>query len=216
MKLFVWDYHGVLERGSEYAAQEITNFILERNGFSERLDTKRAEQFSGLKWYEYFERLLPQESHETHFALQEDCFKRSNEMPEILLKHMQPNAGVHEVLSRVSGSNHHQVLFSNTKPESLPKFLNIIGIEPFFPDGYAYAIDSHQKNAQHSKQDALTSFLEGRKYNELIIIGDSPGDMRLAEINGGTRYLYRHSGRPFRECEADYKINDLREILREL
>ena len=37
--------------------------------------------------------------------------------------------------------------------------------------------------------------------------------MALAEVAGGARYYYMHEGRPFKDCEADFKIRDLRLVL---
>ena len=38
MKLFVWDFHGVLEKGNDLAVLDITNKVLEQAGYSERLN----------------------------------------------------------------------------------------------------------------------------------------------------------------------------------
>jgi hypothetical protein len=35
MKLFVWDFHGVLEMGTELSALEVSNNILERFGYTQ-------------------------------------------------------------------------------------------------------------------------------------------------------------------------------------
>jgi phosphoglycolate phosphatase-like HAD superfamily hydrolase len=66
-----------------------------------------------------------------------------------------------------------------------------------------------------SKDAALASYLShtADSYEEIVIIGDSPEDMSLKAVAGGTTYLFAHSGAEFRECSADYRIRDLRQIL---
>ena len=44
--------------------------------------------------------------------------------------------------------------------------------------------------------------------------GVSAGD--LIAVDNAATYLYAHPGMPHRECEAAYKIRDLREVLREI
>jgi hypothetical protein len=45
------------------------------------------------------------------------------------------------------------------------------------------------------------------------IVGDSPGDMPLSQVAGGVRYLFAHPGFEFRQCPADFRIRDLRQVL---
>lgn len=40
MKLFIWDFHGVLEKGNDDAVVEITNLALRRHGYSRELTLK--------------------------------------------------------------------------------------------------------------------------------------------------------------------------------
>ena len=91
-KLFVWDFHGTLEKGNELAALEISNLVMAEHGYYERFTTGDAYTLYGKKWYEYFEYLLPDEAHEVHVKLQHDCF----EWPEaeaIVAKFLKPNSG---------------------------------------------------------------------------------------------------------------------------
>jgi hypothetical protein len=40
--------------------------------------------------------------------------------------------------------------------------------------------------------------------------------MELKDVAGGISYLYSHPERKFRDTNSDYKINDLREVLKEI
>jgi len=73
-KLFVWDFHGTLEKGNENASRAITNNVLAKFGHKVRLSKHDAIKLYGKKWYEYYEYLLPNEPHEVHLTLQANSF----------------------------------------------------------------------------------------------------------------------------------------------
>ena len=214
MKLFVWDFHGVLEKGNERAVLEISNEVLKRFGYSSRFTKEDIAKLYGLRWYEYFEYLLPQESFERHLALQDCCFKMSNACPEIIAKHIRPNDHVYEVLDRI-GQKHCQILISNTQPKSLRMFLDSVQISPYFPDDNVFAANTRQQRTG-TKKAVLQKFLKDKKFDDVIVISDSPSDKDMIYVAGGTFYLYSHPGRPIKECDACYRINGLRELLKEV
>ncbi len=74
-KLFVWDLHGVLERGNDSAVVEITNTILKQFGYSQTLRSQDSLSLSGKRWHEYFASLLPHQAPEEHLKLQDACFQ---------------------------------------------------------------------------------------------------------------------------------------------
>ncbi|NGX27937.1 MAG: hypothetical protein K940chlam1_00109 [Candidatus Anoxychlamydiales bacterium] len=73
MKLFVWDFHGVLEKGNDVAVIEITSSVLKKIGFKRFLTLREAKLLTGKKWYEYFAYLLPDEPLKIHLDLQVEC-----------------------------------------------------------------------------------------------------------------------------------------------
>lgn len=217
MKLFVWDFHGVLEKGNDHAVVEITNEALQQSGYSRKMTCQEGEFLSGRRWHEYFAFLLPGLDIKEYFKLQALCIDISLNQPERIAKHIQINDYAHEVLEIISRSGHTQILISNTQPESLDLFVNIVGVQHYFPSSHRFGIDTHtQKHI--TKKDVLEAFLENKNFSKGIIsIGDSPGDMAL--IHGranGIGYLYAHSGRAHRLTECHYKIADLREVLKEV
>ena len=48
MKLFVWDLHGVLEKGNEIALLEISNIILKKFGYLEKFSIEDCIKLNGL------------------------------------------------------------------------------------------------------------------------------------------------------------------------
>jgi phosphoglycolate phosphatase-like HAD superfamily hydrolase len=217
MKLFVWDLHGTLEQGNEYAVIEISNKVLKDFGYTEQFSPKHTSQLYGLKWHEYFASLLPKESPGKHTELQAACFAFSNSPEGVatIARYMKPSENAIMVLAAIK-KNHEQVLISNTVPESLPIFMSALGIQKYFAASHALAVNQHAREAKRTKEDALTDFMHGKNYDEIIVIGDSETDMRLARESGAKAYLYAHAGSPFRSESGDFKINDLKEVLREL
>jgi phosphoglycolate phosphatase-like HAD superfamily hydrolase len=216
-KLFVWDLHGTLETGNDRASIDTSNAALEQFGYSERFTYADGAKLYGLKWYEYFEWLLGNESHERHLELQDASFELSEKRPDLLYHWMQPTEHSHEVLTQI-GRRHQQILISNTRNATLAIFLKLLGIEGFFAGGRAIAVDAHARAAKRDKTDVLREYLAAsdEQFEELVVIGDSPSDMRLGEVFGGLRYLFTHPGFEFRPCAADYRIRDLRKVLVEV
>jgi beta-phosphoglucomutase-like phosphatase (HAD superfamily) len=210
-KLFVWDFHGVLEKGNERAVIEISNNILKQSGYSERFSTEDICTLYGKKWYEYFAYLLPHEPHEKHVELEKMCLV-DQKTSDTVKKHIQPNDHIYEVLETIA-KKHLQILISNSDELSLNFFMNAIGIKSYF-NGTAYAAHIMGKNL--TKKEILTSFLRGKDIGDIIVIDDSPSGFELASVAGGIFYLYSHPSLPFKDCEAHYRIHDLREVLREV
>ena len=214
LKLFVWDLHGTLERGNDRAVVDISNKVLRSNGVRERFTYEDGQALYGRKWHEYFLWLLGEDSHDRALQLQEECFELSESSPQLQYQHIQPTPHATEVLSAIS-ARHDQILISNTREATLDLFIKAIELESHFPCDKAFAVDQHMAGASKSKADALRDYLADRpaRYEELIFIGDSPSDMELKHIAGGLSYLYTHPEFPFRQCAADYRIRDLREVL---
>ena len=213
MKLFVWDFHGVLEKGNDLAVLDITNKVLEQAGYSERLNEDSAVEYYGLKWYEYFERLLPRLSSEECEALQAACFKLCEN--NILAAHIKVNDFAIEVLGKIEASKNEMILLSNTRQPDLLWFMDVIGIKKYFPTGKVFGVNAHERHGE--KEDALRDYLDGKTFEKIIIIGDSVSDMDLKHVAGGITYYYsRPPLRPMSKTEADYFITDLREILKQL
>jgi hypothetical protein len=109
-------------------------------------------------------------------------------------------------------------LISNTQPKILDNYVELVGIEKYFPSTHRYGADSSVKK-QKTKTDCLHDFLrDSENFNEIISIGDSPGDMDLINVpfTKGTSYLYSYPGRTPRLAQCHYKIDDLRMVLKEI
>ncbi len=216
MKLFVWDFHGVLEKDNEKAVFEITNLALKNNGFQRKITPQENIDLCGKKWFQYFEYLLPEETHDTHVKLQSTCIEIQKNDPQMISKYIKTNDHVFEVLETIS-QKHHQILISNTHSEALWHFIDLTKLNKFFDSKNAFSTNSHFHPEKITKRHIFIDYLKNHpEFNEFITIGDSPVDMEIIEGYQGKRYLYSHPHLNFRNCDADFKIHDLREVLKEI
>ncbi len=216
-KLFVWDLHGVLEKNNEYAVVQVTNEVLARydKQFQRqvRLDLDGANLLYGRKWHEYFQHLLPEASPEFHEQLQKEAFEYSNSHPELIRNHIRPTRNSRFVLGELE-RGHSQILISNTLPESLDIYMDILGLHRYFPPGSRFAASAHTEGSD--KKTILKRFLDDKLFQEVIIIGDSDSDIDLCSVTDlpCTTYLYTHQGlERGMGKKADYRINSLALLL---
>jgi phosphoglycolate phosphatase-like HAD superfamily hydrolase len=216
MKLFIWDFHGVLEKGNENSVWEISNLALKKLGFTREMSIEENNQLYGKKWFQYFEYLLPSESHETHLKLQATCLEIEEEKPELVSKHIKTNDYVFEILETIS-QKHHQILISNSHSEALNNFISLTKLNRYFTENNTFSTNSHLHPEKITKKDILINYLKDNPiFDEFVTIGDSPVDMEIVGKNQGKHYLYSHPHLNFRDCDADFKIHDLREVLKEI
>lgn len=215
MELFVWDFHGVLEKDNDLAVLDISNAVLEQKGHTVRFTAENNQEYYGLKWYQYFERLLPDLSKEDHMALQAACFKFAEENLHVLAKHIKPNDHAKEVLTKINEVGHDQILLSNTRPHDLIWFVETVGLRSVLPNDKVVGVNAHEKHG--TKLDALREYLEGKSFDKIVIIGDSESDMALQQAKGGITYFYSHPHIELKKAvKADFIITDLREVLNEI
>jgi phosphoglycolate phosphatase-like HAD superfamily hydrolase len=213
-KLFVWDFHGTLEKGNELAALEVSNKALQKHGYQQRFNEKDAIKLYGKKWYEYFEYLLPEEDHQVHIDLQQTSFDWPD-TERIIAKYMLPNDHAIEVISTIKNAGHEQILLSNTNLKALPVFIRLANLSEFFDETNAFAVMAHSREAKRTKQDVLGDYLKTSIAKDIIVIGDSINDMKLAEFAGAKGYMYKHKGLKFPDDIGShiFCINDLRKVL---
>ena len=215
MKLFVWDFHGVLEKDNEKAVIDISNQILAKAGYKERFSQEDNERLYGLKWYQYFEHLLPGLNTAEHLALQAACFEFAEENLHLIAGHIRLNDHAGDVLERIAKSPHQQIVISNTRPDDLVWFLDTVGITKWFDQAHIIGVNAHQTH--QSKLDALKAFLAGKRFDRIIVIGDSVSDLKLGRQVSATTYFYKHPHRRHEDTTyADHVITDLRAVLKEL
>jgi len=60
MKLFVWDFHGTLEKGNVEALHEILNKVAHVFNIQKQINLETTIRMYGLSWIDYFQYLHPQ------------------------------------------------------------------------------------------------------------------------------------------------------------
>jgi phosphoglycolate phosphatase-like HAD superfamily hydrolase len=213
MKLFVWDMHGTLETGNDHLVIDISNRVLMSFGYAERFSYQDGQHLNGRKWHEYFTWLLGDSNHQRDILLQEACIRLLDVNPGIYDGKIQPTPHASHVLDTIR-ARHEQILISNSRQETLRTFIKVLGYERFFSSANAFAVNDSSGSARRSKEGALADYLRrGIRYEEIVLVGDSPGDMNLERVAGGTTCLFAHPGTEFKNCRADYRIRDLRQVL---
>jgi phosphoglycolate phosphatase-like HAD superfamily hydrolase len=86
------------------------------------------------------------------------------------------------VLKLISVS-HDQILISNTRPPNLWVFMAKLGLDQYFAPSECSAVDGHT-DPKATKLDKLLSYLNGKNFEEVVVIGDSRGDMALGSKVG--------------------------------
>jgi phosphoglycolate phosphatase-like HAD superfamily hydrolase len=213
-KLFIWDFHGVLEQGNEGAVVEVTNAVLSEFGLNTRLDHETNLKLYGQKWSEYF-RLLDPLANESKIK---DMVHRGCEISletDAIARHIKPSDNSHYVLNQIKQHGHENLILSNTQPETLDRFIDSVNLSEFVD--YRLGTDSHRIKQTHSnpKIPLLKEFLEGKTYDQLIAIGDRPTDIEAGKSVGAITYLYAHNT-PNKNINADYHIDNLKEVLHQL
>jgi phosphoglycolate phosphatase-like HAD superfamily hydrolase len=212
--LYVFDFHGVLEKGTEKAVTIVSNLALERLGYDFKISHEEIVKNYGQKWHDIFLKTVPKLSYNNAYSLYEECLKIDELFPNIIFENTKQNDNAKEILEKIINNEDDIILISNTNPVALKMFIKATKLENFFKENNSFAVNQHDKKVIITKEKVLRKYLIDKNYEKIIIIGDSPGDIRLKKISpvNSTTFLYTHPGLNFRECEADYKINDLRDI----
>ncbi len=215
MNLFIWDFHGVLEKGNDVAVTHISNEALKIHGFNEQFTQAESDFCSGLKWFEYFTWKIPSLPIEKALEIQKTCIDISGNQFEKILKYIKPNDHSVYTLKNIKSKGNSQILISNTQQHVLKSYLETTKLINYF-DEY-FGADAHKVNVKLSKKDILNEYLKDKTFNKIITIGDSEGDVSLiGDIKNSISYLYSYPHRKHKTEKGHIKITDLREVLQEL
>ncbi len=186
MDLIVWDLHGVMEVGNELSVMEFSNRVLEGGVTDKRFTLKDIHELYGLPWYQYFQQLVPSLPEHVCLQLQAEAVALGHANFDLVRKNMNPTEGLHKTLIAIENAGHEQIVISNTDNLGLPKFLDILGIRHLFPEERAFATEGSSKPLE------LLSYLEGKRFDNIVIIDDSQGGVDLARGVDGVSVLYVH------------------------
>ena len=212
MKLFVWDFHGVLEKDNILAVIEITDRVLEEFGFPGRLARADYEKLYGQRWMDYFKKAVPEADEELIQAMTKRAFEISGN-EKSFLKYIKQMDYAEEVLNAIRAKGSMNVVLSNSPPKFLLAFTESVKLTHLFDS--RIGVDNHGTARFTPKADAIKRFCKGKKFDKVVVIGDHPDDIKAGHEVGATTYLFSQTGN-FPDIYANHKITDLREVLKEL
>lgn len=204
--LFVWDFHGVLEKNNELAVHLVTNSVLEEFGYRERASYDDILRMYGLPWGEYFRLLIPGMGEEPVREMVRRCRELGR---PAAVRYCKPRDHALETLRKISEGGHANVVVSNTDKDDLQFFTDIVGATPFMDE--AFGVGRRPTN----KADIIKDYASKNAHRKIVVIGDTEKDVEAGLANGAITYLFNLKENS-RQTKAHHVITDLREVLGEL
>jgi len=219
--LFVWDFHGVLEKDNIYAVRDICNLVLDEFGFAKKITIQETIKYYGLSWLDYFKFTLPEGNYELWNQMVKRVLTLQEKGWNIIKSHIKPRDFSKDVLQKIKENNNYNILLTNSSVEHAKRFIDFIDLAKYIDEvkGVDYHWSCRPNQEIHNlKSQLLLDFLKIKNYKKIIAIGDRESDIKAGKNCGAITYLFvdlKINKRP-EETEADYVISDLREILKEL
>lgn len=204
--LFVWDFHGVLEKENELAVLEVTNQVLGEFGYDARATYKDILRMYGLPWEEYFRLLIPGIEEEPVNELARRCRELGR---PAAIKHCKPREYALETLRKIKEEGHRNIVVSNTAQDDLRFFMDIVGVTPIIDEAFGIGKRTTGKAA------IIENYISMTEYGKVVVIGDREKDVEAGLTNGATTYLFKLDDDNV-QTKSHHVITDLREVLREL
>ncbi|MBW2981727.1 HAD hydrolase-like protein [Candidatus Woesearchaeota archaeon] len=209
--LFIWDFHGVLEKDNEFAVQEVVNRILPEFGFDKKATVEECRMLYGKKWAEYYKYFAPDADediiHKMVIKSTEISIKE-----KIAYKYIKPTDFAHDVIKKISAKGHTNLIMSNSSDEALDYFLESVNMQGLFD--HKFGADIHEKSeyGKDTKTEFLKGFLEKNNFGSIFLIDDMEQAVEMGKkFNAVTFRFHRNKTPP--DSKANYVIDDLRELL---
>lgn len=212
--LYVWDFHGTLERDNEYALTESLNRTLRRFGYPGDQTVEDALRLTGKHFRTIYMELTgctPEQAAEMEAY---SCSLTEG----VARKHIKPREHAHEVLKAIQGTGDTSILISNCGEDSLRLFLEMVGMENGYFDG-RYCTDSDHVGpgfdvAAYKLAHARGHIEREGPFERVRTIGDRESDVELGLTLGAETFLLVPPGRPPPATKAHCVISDLRDFIR--
>lgn len=224
MKLFVWDFHGVLEEGNIAALVEFANLTLASFGIDRKISNIEATKWYGQSWYDYFKNAYPAGNDKLFRAMVKKVLAIQNRHWEVVQKTIKPREHAMDVFSTIGRKKHQNVLLSNTHPKRIRKFTDELKMTDCFERILGINIHNRsrtQLKLEEIKAEVLKRYLKNKQFEAVVAIGDKEHDVLAGKLCGATTYLFLAPElytKPLKSSEtaADFIISDLRKVLKEI
>jgi phosphoglycolate phosphatase-like HAD superfamily hydrolase len=210
--LFIWDFHGVLEKDNEYAVEEVVNRVLSEFGISRKATVKECLMLYGKKWAEYYKYFAPDADEETIYKMVEKAMEISLS-EKTALKYIKQTEHASDVLKQIAKNRHTNLIMSNSSSKALDYFLKSVNLQDHFD--HKFGADNHRKDyAKNTKIEFLKDFLKDKNFDKIIVIDDMEEGIEMGLKFNAITYLFSRNGRV--KTKAHKVISDLREVLKEI
>jgi phosphoglycolate phosphatase-like HAD superfamily hydrolase len=210
--LYVWDFHGTLEKGNELAVREICQAVFEGHGYYRKVTLKEVQDLYGRSWGNYFKALIPSLNEETVKAMVEEAVSMSE---KISRKYIKPMDYALDTLLLLKTKGHTNIVVSNCRQYRVDAFLESIGLSPLMAAMIGLCEEKVMLDADVAKQKAahIMKFANGRKFDRTFVIGDKETDVDAGLLAGAQTVLF-NPRKTNVDTKAHHTITDLRDVLR--
>jgi len=212
--LFIWDFHGVLEKDNINALEEFLNYGLEKRGHDRRITKKECRQWYGLSFDDYIKNLLPRADEAERKKVAGVC---SEVAWDHIKKHIKPQDMAEEVLERIALADHCNIVVSNSTPAAIYRFVDLVGLTRYFDEVIGVDRDEQEEDYSHieAKAEAIEKYLADKEFDRLVLVGDREDDIKVGQRLGAVTYLFDPDD--FRKrTSADFKIKELERVLNQI
>ena len=217
-KLFAWDFHGTLETGTEVGFAEILRKLARENNYKTTIKLEEVRKLFGISILDYLRHFFPKLSYDELYKYRNQIRDRQNR--KHIEKYVRPAPYAHEVLRKIKAAGHKNIVVSTSSRPHIIRFLEIVDLTEYFDE--IFGTDRHALDKEFDivseKAKVINSFAKKHKIpsKNMVVIGDREGEIDAGISLGAKTYQYIQPEIPHVVTRADFKIYDLREILREI
>ena len=217
-KLFAWDFHGTLEQGTEVGFAEILRKLARENNYKTTVRLTEVRKLFGISILDYLRHFFPKLSDKEIYELRTQI--KDNQNRKHIERYVKPAPYAHEVLRKIKADGHKSIVVSTSSRPHIIRFLEIVDLTEYF-DGI-FGTDRHALDKEFDivkeKAKVIKSFAKKHKIpsKNTVVIGDREGEIDAGILLGAKTYQYIQPEIPHVATRADFKIYDLREVLREI
>ena len=217
-KLFAWDFHGTLETGTEVGFAEILRKLARENNYKTTIKLEEVRKLFGISILDYLRHFFPKLSHDELYEYRNQIRNRQNR--KHIEKYVRPAPYAHEVLRKIKAAGHKNIVVSTSSRPHIIRFLEIVDLTEYFDE--IFGTDRHALDKEFDivseKAKVINSFAKKHKIHSknMVVIGDREGEIDAGISLGAKTYQYIQPEITHIVTRAQFKIYDLREVLREI
>ena len=217
-KLFAWDFHGTLEQGTEVGFAEMLRKLARENNYKTTIKLAQVRKLFGISILDYLRHFFPKLSDKEIYELRTQIRDRQNR--KHIEKYIKPAPYAHEVLRKIKEAGHKNIVVSTSSKPHILRFLDVVDVAKYLDGIFGtdrHALDKHFDIVKE-KTKVINSFAKKHKIpaKNIIVIGDREGEIEAGILLSAKTYQYIQPEIPNIVTRAQFKIYDLREILREI